>query len=79
MDGGRAHWMMLPFSRVEMYLHPISLINTYSINYLAVWGQEGVDAVGANWMTLSFWEASIILIQMRHTLMDLVDVLVFME
>jgi len=60
-----------------MYLHLITLINTYSNNYLVVWGQEGVDAGEANWMKLPFWEASKILIQMQHTLMDLVDVLVF--
>ena len=71
--------LALVFIRVDTYLDPITLSNTYSINYLAVWGQEEVDAGGANWMTLPFWEASIILIQIRHTLMDLVDVLVFME
>jgi hypothetical protein len=82
MDGGRAHWMTLPFweMRSELmlglpprcwahlalvfigkktYLCSITLTNTLSFIYSAIGSQEGVDAGGANWMTLPFWEASV--------------------
>ena len=61
MDGGRAHWMTLPFWEVPSILMfglpscqlarwsrnvlpSITIINAYSIIYLAIREQEGVDA-----------------------------------
>ena len=45
----------------KMYLCSITLINTYSVIYLTIGGQEGVDAGGANWMTIPIWEVFVIL------------------
>jgi hypothetical protein len=51
--------LALFFSGVKMYICSITLINTYSFIYLAIGCWEGVDAGGANRMTIPFWEASV--------------------